>query len=92
MFGNTIQIDGATVKFSNLWNEEYEMPYEGDLTIFADTIGYDLFTSDKYYAAYQAASDYTTPVLTINGDAVLEKLELGYSIFVKNDQHRIIKL
>lgn len=86
LFGNTIETDGTTVKFSNLWNEEYEMPYEGDLTIFADTIGYDLFTSDKYYAAYQAVSDYNTPVLTLNGDAVLEKLELGYSIFVKNNQ------
>lgn len=83
LFGNTIEINDGIVKFYNLWNEEFEMPYEGDLKIFADNIGYDMFTSDKYYSTCQAVSDYERNHLEIEGDIVIETLEFGYSIFVK---------
>ena len=86
LFGNTIEVNNDTVKFFNLWNEEFEMPYEGDLKIFTDNIGYDIFTSDEYYATYQTISDYNNNVLEFEGNVMLETLKCGESLFVKSEE------
>lgn len=83
LFGNVVEIDKNTVRFCNFLGDVYEMPYDGEIKIFADNIGYDIFVSDKFCASYQAVSDYDDNVLSFEGNAIIEKLEVGQSIFVK---------
>lgn len=89
LFGNKIEIRKNTVRFYNLLGDIYEMPYEGEMKIFADNIGYDIFVSDKFCATYQAASDYNDNILLFEGDVELEKLEIGHLIFPANNVDRI---
>ena len=77
LFGNTVEIDGKVLKFTTYYGENYEMPYEGEIRILADTFGYDIFSSDKCYAAYCAVSDFEKNYLKITGEGTLEVLEWG---------------
>lgn len=77
IFGNTIEIDGGKIRYSTLVGDYYELPYEGEIRLFADILGYDLFSSNKYYASYCALSNYDMSTLKISGEGKLDVLELG---------------
>ena len=82
-----VSTDGGRnfVKYKNnpIIGEEYEMPYTGELKIYTDNLGYDIFSSDLYYAGYCTVSDYKQNTLEFGGDTVFEKLEWGHSFFIK---------
>lgn len=65
------------IRYSTLVGDYYELPYEGEIRILADTFGYDIFSSDKCYAAYCAVSDFEKNYLKITGEGTLEVFEWG---------------
>ena len=80
IFGNVIVIEKDVLKFKDVLGGEYEMPFLGEVTIFADDIGYEIFSADKYYASYQAISDYSQSSVEFEGSADLDRVEIGYCI------------
>ena len=78
LFGNKITLRDGHVAFCDLTGEAHEMPYAGALHIFADSLGYDIFSSDVCYASYPAISNFDQNCLELSGKCVIERLEWGY--------------